>query len=80
MSTYSSVASNPYVDGVFVPDGGVNGTTAIAVSSTEFATTGVRNTGNTRWDYILNDHPSTHRCGSAGGDYGASFGFTSHMK
>lgn len=81
MNTYRSVA-NPFIDGVFMPDGG-DGTTGITVSSTGLTTTGVRNTGSPSWDYILNGNPTLGAgcpTGTAGDYYATSFGFTSHMR
>ncbi len=54
-----SVSSNPFVDGVFAPDGGPGGSSAIQVSSTGITVTGVSDfvpTTALTWDYIWNGH------------------------
>lgn len=70
-NTYSLVTSNPFIDGVFIPDGGVANTAAIPVSSTGLTVTGIADAADTTWDYIMNGpntgvpvvHPTTSLLG-----------------
>lgn len=54
-----TTATNPYVDGVFCPDGGPDGTDAIAIASTGLTLTGVPDwtpsaNQSTTWDHLWN--------------------------
>jgi hypothetical protein len=44
--------TNPLVDGVFIPDGGEGGQTAVPVSSTGITVTGLPKTSAASWDYV----------------------------
>ncbi|MBI1371200.1 MAG: hypothetical protein GC159_00330 [Phycisphaera sp.] len=48
------VADNPYVDGVFIPDGGADGMTGVPVTSTGQTVIGLPDTGGGSWDHIWN--------------------------
>ena len=54
VNTYHPVAAHPLIDGVFVPDGGVGGTTPVPVSSTGLTATGISDTNGVSWDEIWN--------------------------
>ncbi|MEM7455141.1 MAG: PEP-CTERM sorting domain-containing protein [Planctomycetota bacterium] len=47
-------SSNPFVDGVFTPDGGFGGTNSIQISSTGISVTGISDTNAQTWDHIWN--------------------------
>ncbi len=54
-NSYEGAASNPFVDGVFIPDGGPGGSPSIQVSSTDLAVSGISDASPVAsWDYIWN--------------------------
>jgi len=58
-NTFFSVGTNPFVDGVFTPDGGIGGADAITVSSTGVTATGISDATSLTWDHIwANDDPN----------------------
>lgn len=57
-NTLFGVATNPFVDGVFNPDGGVGAAAAIPVSSTGVTVTGISDTEGETYDHIwANEDP-----------------------
>jgi hypothetical protein len=54
VNTFRTVAANPFIDGVFVPDGGPAADTPIPISSTGLTAVGVSDTNGASWDEIWN--------------------------
>ncbi|MEX2187844.1 MAG: discoidin domain-containing protein, partial [Pirellulales bacterium] len=53
-NTYHAVAAHPFIDGVFVPDGGAAATTPVPVSTTGLMATGISDGNGASWDEIWN--------------------------
>lgn len=57
-NTLVGVGTNPFVDGVFTPDGGAGATAAIPVSSTGLTVTGISDSSSPTYDHLwANEDP-----------------------